>query len=231
MDPMTVASRLVDHRFPDAACAWLTGSTARGQATDTSDVDVLVVLTEVAPFRETLRSDGSLVELFVHSERSLTEWYAREAADFRCGLAHMVAQGVPVTSFQGNELAAALQETAASLISAGPPTRTAEQIDALRYHLSASIDDLVGSGDGDERCFIGLEIVRLASELELAAKHSWTGRGRWLHHWLDVVNPEAAHTLSAGLGELPHDTRALCEAAADVLTRAGGRLQEGYRLG
>jgi hypothetical protein len=250
MDPLMVASRLVDARFPDAVGAWLTGSYARGQATASSDVDILVVRAHGEAFRETFRVDDALVELFVHSEQTLTEWYELEAAEFRCGLAHMLAESVLITSRSNDQRAQQvqpqqvqpqqvqpqqpqpqqLQQGAAALVSAGPPERTRDQVDALRYHLTASVDDLVGAAD-DERCFVGIEAVRLASELELAVRRAWTGRGRWLHRWLQVASPDVARRLAEAIDELPTEAATLHSVAQDVLTSAGGRLQEGYRVG
>jgi predicted nucleotidyltransferase len=222
-----VATTIARQQFPDALGVWLVGSSARGTATATSDVDVLVVQREGSVFRDTFRSDDALVELFVHSEVSLGEWYERESREYQCGLAHMLATGTAVLESTVGE---ALQRCAREHVDQGPPQRTTAELDALRYHLSSAVDDLVGCLDQDEAVFIAHEILALTSELELARQRSWTGRGQWRFRWLSNTNPHVAHRLAVASRQLDRDRDLLVNVASDVLARAGGRLQEGYRL-
>jgi predicted nucleotidyltransferase len=157
MDPQAAASALVHTRFPGAT-GLLTGSVATGTATATSDLDIVVVVEDgPAEWRETMRAEGWLVELFVHTEASLREWYAREAEQHVCTLAHMVATGVAIAD---PAKASVLIHAARAHVEHGPPPRTQEQIDAQRYHLTAAVDDLLGcsyaglhrrAGDRDDR--------------------------------------------------------------------------------
>jgi predicted nucleotidyltransferase len=227
VDVLAIATAIAASDFPDACGAWLVGSSARGDANATSDVDVLVVRPEGSVYRETFRADGLLVELFAHTVTSLDEFYERESREYRCTLAHMLATGSPLLQ---SEVADILQRSARELVAQGPPDRAPAELDALRYHLTAAMDDLTGSPDGDEVVFIGHDVLALASELELAHQRAWTGRGRWLHHWLEVANPDAARRLAAAARELQADRAPLVAAASNVLERVGGPLQEGYRL-
>ncbi|HEX5018084.1 MAG TPA: nucleotidyltransferase domain-containing protein [Actinomycetes bacterium] len=227
MDPLDIATQMTGTRFPSLVGAWLSGSSATDRATSTSDVDVVVVASNVQSFRETSERGGRLVELFVHTEASLAEWYASEASDHRCTLAHMIATGRLVA---GGARAERLQVAARRHVDAGPPARTTEEVAALRYHLSAALDDLVESAD-DERVFVAHDVVALTSDLELALAQAWTGRGRWRYRWLADISPEVARGLAEGLGALRTDPQQLIDVASDVLERSGGRLQAGYRLG
>jgi predicted nucleotidyltransferase len=54
-----VAHRFVTERFPDAIAAFLGGSVIAGDATATSDLDIMVVTAhEGAPFRESFVEGG-----------------------------------------------------------------------------------------------------------------------------------------------------------------------------
>jgi predicted nucleotidyltransferase len=227
VDAIAIATAIASSDFPDACGAWLVGSAARGDSTATSDIDVLVVRPEGSVYRDTFRADGQLVELFVHTLASLEQFYEREEREYRCGLAHMLATGSPLLE---SEAADDLQRSARELVAQGPPDRTLAELDALRYHLSAAIDDLTGSPGGDEVAFIAHHVLALASELELAHQGAWTGRGRWLYRWLEVASPVVAQRLADASRELPRDRTPLVAIASEVLERAGGRLQEGYRL-
>lgn len=222
------ASSLLSSRFPHARCAWLTGSAATGDVTATSDVDLVVVADDDAPsFRETVRQDSLLVELFVHSPTSLRYWYERERRENRCTLAHMVATGVALTdSGPGVQL----QRDAELHVEAGPAPRSQADIDALRYGLSAALDDLTDAREA--RAFVAMQVMELAGELRLAHADSWTGSGKWLHRWLRHVDSQCADDLAAGWQEAANgQIRSLVEVADRVLNLTGGRLQAGYRLG
>ena len=211
-----------------AVGVWLTGSTAAGIAGTMSDLDIVVVATQGPAFRETFVRDDCLIELFVHTEESVAEWIESEAREYRCTLAHMVASGMLLI---GSDRAVELQRRALQHLEDGPSERTQEEIDGLRYHLSASLDDLAESTDADEAAFIIQDLVTLASELELATRGSWTGRGKWLHRWLMDASSDVAHGLAAALTSERSNRVLVSEVASDVLDRAGGRLQEGYRIG
>ena len=71
-DPLVAAQRAIDSMFPSAAAAFLGGSVLTARRTDYSDLDLVVVVDQLsAPYRETLRTEGWLVELFVHTEDTL----------------------------------------------------------------------------------------------------------------------------------------------------------------
>jgi predicted nucleotidyltransferase len=70
---------VVQSRFPNALGGVLAGSTARGEVTASSDLDLVVLLPgPPAPMRRTERVDGRLVEFFVHSEDSFHAFVERE---------------------------------------------------------------------------------------------------------------------------------------------------------
>jgi len=223
----TVADDIVRERFRDAVGAWMCGSVATGQVSPTSDLDLVVVVRDATPSRETFRWTDMLVEQFVHTEQSLPDWYARDASEYRCTLANMVATGVPLIE---SSAAADLQSTAQAHVQQGPPPCDQAEIDAQRYHLSSAVDDLVGTDDRDELVFIAAGAVEQVSQLELAICGSWTGRGKWLHRWLTVAAPTTAAPLVAAMQVVSQDRQPLVKIAREVLDRAGGWLQEGYRL-
>jgi hypothetical protein len=139
----------------------------------------------------------------------------------------MVATGVPLIE---SSAAAALQSAAQAHVQEGPPPRDQAEIDAQRYHLSSAIDDLVGADDRDELVFIAAGAVEQVSQLELAMCGSWSGRGKWLHRWLAVAAPTTAERLATSMQVVSQDKQPLVQVAREVLDRAGGWLQEGYRL-
>jgi hypothetical protein len=86
---------ILDARFPDALGGLVAGSTARGEETPTSDLDLIVLLVgRPAPMRSTERIKGRLVEFFVHTEASFLDFSDQEARRRRSPLLHMFAHGL-----------------------------------------------------------------------------------------------------------------------------------------
>lgn len=90
---------------------------ATGHATSTSNLDIVVVLEgPPAPYRETIRVEGTAVELFVHTATSLTRWFDQEGREGRCTLAHMLATGIRIAGPDTEEI----QTRARSHLGEGP---------------------------------------------------------------------------------------------------------------
>ena len=82
----------------------------------------------------------------------------------------------------------------------------------------------------DELAFVASGVVEMTGQLVLATCHSWTGSGKWLYRWLSDAAPETAARLAVSARVVTEDRRPLEEVALEILERAGGWLQEGYRL-
>jgi hypothetical protein len=223
-DPIADARALVAERYPGALAAYLGGGVLSAHRTATSDLDIVVVLTgPPAPFRESLRWRGWPVELFVHDRESIETFFGRDAAARKPTLARMTAEGVPLAGRA--ETVAAIRDRARSLLAAGPPELTAEELDRRRYGLTDLLDDLAGSADPGETSVIGWTAWTQTAELALLLAGSWLGSGKWLLRELRAADPALAADLLAAIG----DPDRLTAVTDQVLTRAGGRLFEGYR--
>lgn len=227
MDPVSLARRVVAERFPGARAAVLAGSFPAGRATETSDLDIVVVLDgPPAPFRETIRADGVPVELFVHTDESVSDWFAQERDEGSCTLAHMLATGLPLT---GDEVAE-VQARAARHVAAGPPPWTPEQLQYRRYALTDALEDLAESADVDERDATAADVLVMAAQLSLGARRAWLGTGKWLVRRLREHDPNLARQLLAGHRHAvaTGDVTALIAICDRVLDAVGGRLTEGF---
>lgn len=111
------ARRLVSTRFPDALGAVLGGSAASGRVTAGSDLD-LAILARVGTYRETIRFEGRVAELFVHTPNALPELFAASRADRRGVMQRVYAEGVVLHDPEGHATQA--QATAETELAAGP---------------------------------------------------------------------------------------------------------------
>ncbi|HEU0172628.1 MAG TPA: nucleotidyltransferase domain-containing protein [Blastocatellia bacterium] len=74
MEGLDAARAFVATHFPDCLAALLFGSVARGEATATSDLDIIVVTHEdISPYRKSYREYGWFIEAFVGSKKHAEE--------------------------------------------------------------------------------------------------------------------------------------------------------------
>lgn len=135
VDPVVTARELVSARFPGALGSLLAGSARTPHRTATSDLDVLVFLDmPPAPFRETTRHAGWLVELFVQTQRSYAAFLDRETRERRSPLLHMCAEGLLLSDTDG--VIVDVQQEARRLLDAGPAPLTDHEREDRRYGLT-----------------------------------------------------------------------------------------------
>ena len=232
-DPIAAARQLVMNRFPAARQAWLSGSVVLGGATETSDLDITVLLDAGEVHRESLVSNGWPAELFVHTERSIRHFVAKDAARRRPTMARLVATGVPLIE---GDSGLRLREECLATVAAGPGALSAADLDLARYALTDHLDDLAGGASPEVLDAIAIEVWRSAAELLLASFAWWSGSGKWLMREVEALDEAKgtgfAQQLHAGLhAAITGDPTLLIKVADEVLDLVGGRLWGGFYLG
>lgn len=235
VDGVTAARDLVAQRFPEARAAWLGGSVVAGTATDTSDLDVTVLLPgPPAPFRESLRYAGWPVELFVHTEDTVGHWLEKDRLRRRPTLGRLVGDGVVLLDVEGAGVAVGARCRA--FLAEGPAALTEDDRSSLRYGLTDLLDDLADAPDDGTRTAVAVDLWQQAAELLLAEGGCWWGSGKWLARELAAYDaargtrfgPRLHDGLAAAVGG---DPAPLAVVVDDVLAGSGGRLWSGYRAG
>jgi predicted nucleotidyltransferase len=224
---------LVAERYPDARAAWLAGSVVTGTATATSDLDITVLLPgPPAPFRESIEYDGWPVELFVHTRESVAHWIAKDVERRRPTLVRLISTGVVLLDLDG--VGSALAEECGAVIAAGPGPVSQSDLDAMRYALTDTLDDLADCTEPVMATAVAYAVWEQAARLLLAADARWWGTGKWLVRELRERD-EARDTsytlrLHAGLvAAVEGDPVLLAIVAEEILDLAGGPLWVGYR--
>ena len=94
-EPVPAAADFVATHFPDALVAFVGGSVLTPERTPTSDLDVVVLLDgPPAPYRETFRHDGWVVEAFVQTRESLRQYADRDVERRVPSLLRMCADSI-----------------------------------------------------------------------------------------------------------------------------------------
>ena len=111
MEPVPAVADFVATHFPDALVAFVGGSVLTADRTETSDLDVVVLLDgPPAPFRATYRHAGWVVEAFVQTRESLALYSDHDAARRVPSLLRMCGESEVVVDRCG--LAAGIQAEA-----------------------------------------------------------------------------------------------------------------------
>jgi hypothetical protein len=230
MDARAAVTALVDERFPACRAAFLAGSVVRGEATATSDLD-LVVITDGTPYRASFHAFGWPVEAFVHTPTSYAEFFAHDAARRRPSLPMMCSEGLVLRNRDG--LADHIKAVATALLAQGPAPLTPAEIRDLRYRLTDVLDDLIGSEDHAETLLVAAQVVAAAVDLVLGCHRQWTGHGKWLLRALRRFDRQLGTRLADALLRLQREgsKAPLVQFAEEALAPVGGRLFDGYVLG
>ncbi len=230
--PLAAARSFLEAHFAGCQAALLGGSVARGDATPTSDLDVVIITADpAAPYRESFVHEGWPVEAFVHSEASCLDYFRRDAERRRPSLPTMCAEALVLRDEGG--VAGRLRREARALLDRGPAAPSAAELEAQRYHLTNLVDDLAGARDRHEAFMTAGELAAAAAGLLLDVQGHWRGRGKWvlraLARELPTWEPRLRRALDALLYE--GDLAPLIAFADAALELAGGRLFEGFSSG
>ena len=223
-------------RWPGARVAIIGGSIARGEATPTSDIDLLLVFDRVdRAWRDTLKVGAQTVELFGHDPATF-DYFCREIdrPDGRMPLANMVVDGVSLLQEPPGAGAAAawLRAHAQALLDLGPPALAPAMLASRRYEITTLLEDLLDTTAPDELLATAVKLYDTLAGFALRAAGAWTGVGKHLARRLRAADPALAADLVAAMGLLgaePATAKALFDTAVQrTLSPYGGPLLEGF---
>ncbi|GAB5389316.1 MAG: nucleotidyltransferase domain-containing protein [Alphaproteobacteria bacterium] len=232
--PADVASRILSELWPDQDCAAIAaGSWRRGEETETSDIDMIVLVPEGTPaaMRKSLYRGGWPVEMFVHDRASLEKYMSSDRERGMPSLMTMIVQGEPVPDSDHPLITHAVNR-ANHWLDKQPPALTDTQIEDRRYALTDLCDDLAAPKSQDESLAIALRLAPLAGDFYLRANGHWSGEGKSLLRSLRAANPEQADLwVQATRAAFLEDSTALQELAHDWMAPFGGPVFDGYQRG
>ncbi|QMU97903.1 nucleotidyltransferase domain-containing protein [Microbacterium esteraromaticum] len=223
-----VAERFVSANYPRATIAVLAGSTARGERTASSDIDLLLIgddlfgddrIGEAA----TYSFEGEVFEVFAYTPQGFDEWATRDMERHRPVIVEMLVRGIPVRRDHGLD---AMRTFWADRLAEGPNLSDAESR-LRRYIITDLLDDLRDIADGLEKQVVAGLLFERTAELMLLTAGRWIGTGKWLPRRLREWDATRAGALAAALTSGDH--AAFADQVQAELDRAGGRVQAGFR--
>ncbi|TKD69992.1 nucleotidyltransferase domain-containing protein [Pseudalkalibacillus hwajinpoensis] len=225
------ARELVLSTFPSCEAAFLAGSVVRGEATKTSDLDIVVFdLSVSTSYRESFIYKGWPVEWYVHNLESYQFFYEDDCKRARPSLPKMVSEGILL---QDTGSGVRLQEEAKSLLLKGPEKWGEETIVMKRYFLTDVLDDFIGATNRGEELFCAATLAEQLHEFVLRTNNQWIGSSKWIVLALKEYDPKFAEEFVKVFDHYygTREKEAVILLVDRVLAPFGGRLFEGFSLG
>ena len=203
----------------------------RGEATQTSDLDVVVVFEELADaYREAFTFEGWPVEAFVNDVDSLRYFYERERKRGVPSLMRMVLEGSEVP--EASEFSEGLKREAAEAYEAGPLPFDDAEMRLRRYRLTDWIDDVRFPRSGEELVASGAWLYQDASDFFFRSRGLWSAHSKTVPRLMREVDAEFASKFLAAFEALFTEKRSGLAVALveELLAPFGGTLFDGFRM-
>lgn len=232
MKPMEAAQSIITSQFPNCDVALLGGSVVRGEATKTSDLDIVIVDQNLPScYRESFYSNGWPVEVFVHNFETCKTFFKMDCDRGRPSLPQLVSEGIVLKG--ENEIVEKLKREANDLLNKGPAKWTEEMMKQKRYFITDTLDDLIGASKREEELFIANLLADLLHEYILRVNGKWLGSSKWFirvlrkydEHYADQFVEAFDHFYTTG------EKRNLITFVEKTLEQYGGRMFEGFSIG
>ncbi|KAB8138082.1 nucleotidyltransferase domain-containing protein [Gracilibacillus oryzae] len=225
------AKRFIEEFFPTCQAAVLAGSVVRGEATETSDLDIVIFDNKIdSSYRESLVEFGWPIEIFVHNLSSYQHFFKMDYQSAKPSMQRMVAEGIVL---RDEGILPSIKAEAEQMLEKGPESWTEETITLKRYFLTDMLDDFIGCDRRAEEIFIAGELAQQLHEFVLRTNNCWIGSSKWIVRALRQYDPVITEKFVEAFdcyyrtGEKDKVVR-LCD---QVLAPYGGRLFDGFSLG
>lgn len=176
--PEQTAQKILNEKFPDCRAMFLAGSVIRGEATEFSDLDIVVVYDRLdTAWRDAFYFDTWPVEVFVHDPETLNYFY--ENFDISAGipsLSNMVVEGKEIPG--RSEFSQSLKQVALKVIDRGPVPWTKNEIDRGRYFITDICDDLRQPRNEQEMMASAFQLYDVLTNFYFRSKNQWSAKGK-----------------------------------------------------
>jgi len=231
LKPIDAAAQFAAKYFPDCQGALLAGSVVRGEATDTSDLDIVIFDDKIsASYRQSTIEFDWAIEVFVHNLISYKEFFEADVKRARPSLPRMVSEGLILKDCGVVE---EIKNEANAVLRQGPEKWPQEVIQLKRYFMTDALDDFIGSTNRAEELMIANTLTDLIHEFVLRSNGCWIGSSKWVIRELNKFDPAfTSQFIHAFEGFYRQgDKSAVISLVDQVLEPFGGRLFEGFTLG
>ncbi|MFC7688010.1 nucleotidyltransferase domain-containing protein [Ureibacillus sp. GCM10028918] len=230
LKPIGAAKHFVDKYFPNCEGALLAGSVVRGEATDTSDLDIVIFDDKIlTSFRQSIIDFEWAIEVFVHNLTSYKHFFEADYKRARPSLPRMVSEGFIIKDLG---VIQEIKREANNILSEGPEKWSTEVIEFKRYFITDALEDFIGSTNRAEELMIANTLTNLIQEFVLRSNGRWVGSSKWVIRELNNFNVDfTSQYIDAFDNYYKHEDKLkIIELVDQILLPYGGRLFDGFRL-
>lgn len=230
--PEIVAKEIWQQRYLDAKTLFLCGSVIRGEETQFSDLDIVVVFEKLdCAWRESFYCKDWPVEAFVHDLDTLKYFFYEIDAKSGCPLLpQMVAEGIAIP--EATEFSESLKQLARKVLDDGPAALTTDEHDRKRYGITDLVDDIREPRSAAELMAAGAKLFEQLADYYFRSKGLWSATGKTIIRRFHAVDPALGRRYEHAFRQLFVEVNpAPCIALSEEILRdSGGLLFDGYRL-
>lgn len=229
--PIEAAIHFINKHFSDCHGALLAGSVVRGEATETSDLDIIIFDKTInSSYRESLIDQGWAIEIFVHNLTTYKYFFESDRKRARPSLPRMVFEGI-ILKDEG--IVDSIKTEAKNLLDNGPEKWSDETMTTKRYFITDALDDFIGCSNRAEELFIANTLAELTCEFILRTNGQWIGTSKWLvrslRNYDEVFAKKFVETFDTYYKS--GEKSQVIQLVDSILQPFGGRLFDGFSLG
>lgn len=231
LEPIEAAKMIIGSHFPNCQGALLAGSVVRGEATDTSDLDIVIFDDKIkSSYRESFIKYGWRSEIFVHNLTSYNAYFVSDCERARPSMPRMVSEGIII---KDNGIIESIKKEAEELLARGPKEWSLETITLKRYFITDTLDDFIGCTNRAEGLFIANSLAEITSEFVLRTNQRWIGNSKWIVRSLKQYDEGFAERFVHAFDCFykSDDKSKIIQMVDSILQPYGGRLFEGFSIG
>ncbi|MBP0725222.1 nucleotidyltransferase domain-containing protein [Bacillus sp. RG28] len=231
LKPIEAAKLFIEKHFPNCHGAILAGSVVRGEATETSDLDIVIFDKSLpSAYRESMIDFGWAIEVFVHNLTSYKHYFDSDYQRAKPCLQRMIFEGIIL---KDNGFIGAIKKEAKEMLENGPERWTEDIITTKRYFITDVLDDLIGCKSRQEELFIANSLAVLIQEFVLRTNNRWIGSSKWFIRSLKHFDIKFSEEFVAAFEAFykTGEKNKIIQLTEKVLEPYGGRLFEGYSSG
>jgi predicted nucleotidyltransferase len=230
---LKLVSRFVSAHYPNAAAALLAGSAARGEATTSSDYDVVLLFDSLpeGAWREMVNFEDHDFEVFAHDLATLSYFFKEiETISGQPVLVKMVTEGVPIKS-ASPVLVATAKQMALDVLQSGPPALGRTTLEQRRYAITDLAHALSAPRDEATIFAIGTTLYTALADFFLRTGSHWSAAGKAIPNALAAADPRIADQFAIAFSALFKTGNAtpVLTLVDAILEPYGGRMRAGFK--
>ncbi len=230
-DPREVVEQLYKKHYAHAQAGYWGGSVAKGEGTEHSDLDVVVVFDHLPnAYRETFFMGGWPVDVFIHDLETLNYFFqeSRNKSGIP-GLLQMILTGVEIIT--DTETSKQVKLMAKEAFASGPAPWSTQEIDKERFFITDVLTDILYPVSRPEQIASAAWLYEALSQFYFRARGKWRASGKSIPRYLEKHDPDLARQFNRAFTRVfeKSETSALATLVHSILKPYGGLLWEEYR--